>query len=136
MGGQDASCRIQDPGCGLNTDYWWSDPIRWVSQEIAGLAGQIATLDWYATVINYPAMFTFLIAFTLPAPSLVLGWLLFSCLGMLAVGYGKMKEEWPPAALGVAMMVYPYFIPSGLAFWGIGIALTVLLFLPKRVLGW
>lgn len=80
-------------------------------------------------------MFTFLTAFTFPSASLVLGWLLFGCLGMVAVGYAKMKEEWLPAAIGVGLMGYPYFFPSGIAFWGIGVALTVFLFIPKRILG-
>lgn len=76
------------------------------------------------------------LAFTWPSTTLVLGWLLFGSVGMIAVGYARMKEEWPPAALGVGLMVYPYFFPSGFAFWAIGIVLTILLFTPKRVLGW
>jgi hypothetical protein len=87
-------------------------------------------------VIDYQAMFTSILAFTFPPVSLVLGWFLFGCLGMIAVGYAKMKREWPPAALGVGLMVYPYFFPSGIAFWAVGLVLTVLLLLPKRILGW
>lgn len=88
------------------------------------------------SMIDYQAMFTAPLAFTFPSASLVMGWFLFGCLGMIAVGYAKMKEEWPPAVLGVGLMVYPYFFPSGIAFWVVGIVLTVLLLLPKRILGW
>ena len=75
------------------------------------------------------------LAFAFPSTSLVLGWVLFGSIGTIAVGYAKMKEEWPPAVMGVALMVYPYFVPSGVFFWIIGIALSVLFFLPKRILG-
>ena len=79
-------------------------------------------------------MFT-LLGFALQAVSTVLGWLLFGSVGTIAVGYAKMKEEWLPAVLGVALMVYPYFFPSGFVFWFLGIALTLLLFVPRRFLG-
>jgi hypothetical protein len=76
-----------------------------------------------------------MLAFEMPSASLVLGWFLFGAIGMIAVGYAKLKEEWPPAALGAALMVYPYFIPSGPMFWVVGGVLSLLFFLPKRVLG-
>lgn len=80
-------------------------------------------------------MLTNALAFVLPSASLVLGWFVFGAIGMIAVGYAKMKEEWPPAVIGVALMVYPYVFPSGVMFWLIGIVLSVLFFLPKKVLG-
>ena len=86
--------------------------------------------------LKCPAMLTFLLAFTIPPASLVLGWFLFGCIGTVAVGYAKWKEEWRPAVLGVVLMVYPYFFPSGTVFWVVGIGLTVALVFPKRLLGW
>lgn len=74
-------------------------------------------------------------AFVLPAASTVLGWLLFGSIGTIAVGYAKLKEEWLPAMLGFGLMVYPYFFPSGLLFWTVGVLLTVLLFVPRRWFG-
>ena len=65
-------------------------------------------------------MFNFQLAFEWPSTTLVMGWVVFGSIGMIAVGYAKMKEEWRPAALGVALMVYPYLFPSGIAFWCIG----------------
>lgn len=86
-------------------------------------------------MLNYPAMFTTLLAFTFPAASTVVGWFVFGAVGTIAVAWGKLKEEWPPAVLGVGLMVYPYFFPSGVLFWVIGCLLTVLFLLPKRVVG-
>ena len=82
-------------------------------------------------------MLSNLLAFAIefPAVSTVLGWVLFGCIGTIAVGYAKMKDEWPPAVLGVALMVYPYFFPRGVFFWSLGIGLTLLLLVPKRLLG-
>jgi|GEM_PF-2157596 len=82
-------------------------------------------------------MFTIspLLAFEFPAVSTIVGWLLFGAIGTIAVGYGKMKEEWPPALIGFALMLYPYFFSSGIAFWVIGVVLTILFLLPKRILG-
>jgi hypothetical protein len=75
------------------------------------------------------------VAFAWPSTTLVMGWLLFGGIGTVAVGWAKFKEEWFPAAVGVALMVYPYFFPSGIAFWIIGCLLTILLFTPRRFLG-
>ena len=80
-------------------------------------------------------MFPIFMAFVFPATSTILGWFFFGSVGTIALGYGKMKEEWIPAALGVALMVYPYFFPCGFVFWSVGIFLTVALFVPKRFLG-
>ena len=84
---------------------------------------------------NHIAMLSTLTAFVFPATSTILGWFLFGSIGTVAVGYAKMKEEWIPGALGVALMVYPYFFPSGFLFWLFGIVLTALLFLPRRFWG-
>jgi len=34
-----------------------------------------------------------------------------------------------PAILGVALMAYPYFVSDSLLLWGVGIALTIALFI-------
>ena len=80
-------------------------------------------------------MFTIFLAFVLPSTSLVMGWVVFGSIGTIAVAYGKMKEEWPPAGLGFGLMFYPYVFPSGLGFWAVGVILSILFFLPKRILG-
>ena len=72
-----------------------------------------------------------ILAFEFPAVSTIIGWFLFGAVGIIAVGYAKMKEMWQPAVLGVVLMVYPYFIPSGVLFWLVGSGLTVALFFTK-----
>ena len=61
----------------------------------------------------------------------LLGWLLFSGIGMISCAWGKMKELWQPWVLGVLLMIYPYAIPTGLPMWGVGIALTTAIFFAK-----
>ena len=70
--------------------------------------------------------------FEFPAVSSILGWLLFGAIGMIAVGYAKMKGMWQPAGLGIALMVYPYFISGGVWLWVIGSVLTVALFFTRE----
>lgn len=55
--------------------------------------------------------------------------------GTIAVGYAKMKEEWACAVLGFPLMFYPYVFSSGIGFWVVGTILSVLFFMPKRILG-
>lgn len=80
-----------------------------------------------------PAVASF--SMSLPSPAILVGWLFFSSLGMVAVGWAKMKQRWLPGAIGVALMVYPYFIPDGPLFWITGSLLTIIFFLPKRWIG-
>lgn len=62
----------------------------------------------------------------------LLGWVVFGGAGTLACAWGKMKELWQPWALGVALMAFPYFIPSGALMWTIGCGLSGLVFFAKR----
>ena len=49
--------------------------------------------------------------------------------------YGKKQERWPQLAAGVAFMVYPYFTQSIASLLGVGVALSVALWLAVRS-GW
>ena len=86
-------------------------------------------------MLNYQVVFTNGLALVWPSASLIMGWLIFGSIGTIAVGYAKMKEEWIPAVIGFGLMFYPYFFPSGFAFWLTGVLLTILLFVPHRFLG-
>jgi hypothetical protein len=48
---------------------------------------------------------------------------------MGALVYGRKVSALKPAVLGVALMAYPYFVSdNNLLLWGVGIALTIALF--------
>ncbi len=70
--------------------------------------------------------------FEFPAISTILAWVIFGGIGTIALGYAKMKEMWQPAVLGIALMVFPYFVSGGVLLWVIGSALTVALFFTKE----
>ncbi len=58
----------------------------------------------------------------------ILGGILFGGVGFVAFVYGKKMGYWKPLAIGVTLMVYPYFIPDTLAMWLVGAVLTGALF--------
>lgn len=56
---------------------------------------------------------------------------LFGLVGMVAVGYGKMKDTTSPKVIGAALMVFPYFVQNLILICSIGAALTIGLFFFK-----
>jgi hypothetical protein len=64
-------------------------------------------------------------------PNLI-GGFLFSGIGFVAFVYGKRMERWKPRAIGLVLMIYPFF--AGTLWWlyGIGIALTVSLYIFRE----
>ena len=61
----------------------------------------------------------------------LIGGILFSMIGMAALGYGKKQDSAKPMFIGVFLLVYPYFISNTIALYCIGVALTVSLFIFK-----
>ena len=59
----------------------------------------------------------------------LMGGILFGTIGMVAFGYGKKQCHFKAMGIGVALMVYPYFIPNTIAMYLVGIALTAALFI-------
>jgi hypothetical protein len=57
----------------------------------------------------------------------ILAGFIFGTLGWGAFRYGKSLERWQPRAIGLALMIYPYFIYNKWLLWIIGIGLLVLL---------
>jgi hypothetical protein len=57
---------------------------------------------------------------------------LFSLIGMAACVYGRKQRLIAPTVVGVALMVYPYFVSDTLAMVGIGVALLVALVMGTR----
>jgi len=63
--------------------------------------------------------------------SLFLG-LLFSGIGFVAYRYGRRMDSVPPIFLGLALMVYPWFVSSALWILVVGSALTALLWVFRE----
>jgi hypothetical protein len=65
---------------------------------------------------------------SLPSPGALFASLLFGAIGLGALVYARKMSAFKPAILGVALMAYPYFVSDTLLLWGVGIALTIALF--------
>ena len=63
-----------------------------------------------------------------PSPGALFASLLFGAIGLGALVYARKMSAFKPAILGVALMAYPYFVSDTLLLWGVGIALTIALF--------
>jgi hypothetical protein len=58
----------------------------------------------------------------------ILAYIIFGTVGFAAFIYGKKNVSWRPMFIGIALMIYPYFVSGTLATYGIGILLTALLY--------
>ena len=58
----------------------------------------------------------------------LIGGLIFGSIGFVAFVYGKRLSLWRPTFLGLALMVFPYFIEATFPLYAIGSAGSVLLF--------
>ena len=64
----------------------------------------------------------------MPSAGNLFGSLAFGVIGMGAFMYGKKIAGWRAMSIGVALMVYPYFVDPTWLLVSIGVALTVALF--------
>lgn len=55
--------------------------------------------------------------------SAILSGLLFGVIGLYVFRSGKKEGHLPHLALGIALMIYPYFTSTPLADWGLGVVL-------------
>ncbi|MDP3851243.1 MAG: hypothetical protein Q8Q59_12115 [Luteolibacter sp.] len=60
-------------------------------------------------------------------PYNLLAGFVFGTLGWGAFSYGKKLDLWQPRVIGLALMIYPYFITNDWLLWGAGVGLLVLL---------
>lgn len=65
-------------------------------------------------------------------PANLIGNFIFSGIGFVAFVYGKKLTRWKAMALGLALMLYPYFVPDTMWLYGVGVALTALLYLTRE----
>jgi hypothetical protein len=61
-----------------------------------------------------------------------IGGALFSLVGYGAYRYGKNAGKSTPLMLGIALMLYPYFVSNGAAVWLVGAGLSGCLFLFRE----
>ncbi|QJE98632.1 hypothetical protein [Luteolibacter luteus] len=57
----------------------------------------------------------------------ILAGFVFGTIGWGAFSYGRKLELWKPIAIGLALMIYPYFFSNPWLLWGVGVALLVTL---------
>ena len=60
-----------------------------------------------------------------------LGGLIFGAIGFVALAYGKRQASVKVMAIGVALMVYPYFVANTPVLYAIGVVLTASLFVVR-----
>jgi hypothetical protein len=60
---------------------------------------------------------------------------LFSLIGMAACVYGRRQRRIAPTSIGIALMVYPYFVASTAAVVGVGLLLLGALVVGMRLEG-
>ena len=58
----------------------------------------------------------------------ILAGILFGSIGWISLSYGRKLQLWKPIAIGLALMIYPYFFSNNWLLWGVGIALLVTLY--------
>ncbi len=59
----------------------------------------------------------------------LIGNLLFSGIGFVALAFAKKQGRLKTALIGVLLMFYPYFVSGTLILYGVGIVLTICLFM-------
>ncbi len=68
-------------------------------------------------------------------PNSLFASMLIGVVGFALFVYGKKQQRAPQLAVGLALMVYPYFVPGALPMVGIAVGLVLLLWGATR-LGW
>ena len=59
----------------------------------------------------------------MPSPSALFASILFGIIGLAAFMYGKNSMSWKPMVIGVALMVFPYFIAQTWVLYTVGCGL-------------
>ncbi len=60
-------------------------------------------------------------------PYNILAGFIFGMIGLGSWRYGRALDRWKPVAIGLALMIYPYFTPHAWLTWTVGLVLIVLL---------
>lgn len=62
----------------------------------------------------------------------LIGGLVFGSIGFIAFIYGKRMNVWGPMFLGLALMIYPYFVNNDVILWSVGVAGSVALWFVRN----
>lgn len=65
----------------------------------------------------------------MPTPATLFGVILFSVIGFGAFSYGRKQAAWRVAGIGVALMIYPYFVDQAWLLYAIGLALCAAIYM-------
>jgi hypothetical protein len=58
----------------------------------------------------------------------ILAYIIFGAVGFVAFVYGKKNAFWRPLVIGIALMVYPYFVSGTVILYCVGVVLTAALY--------
>ncbi len=95
----------------------------------AAIASSMHSLVGAAPVPGNPLPEIGALASQLPGAAGIFAWVLFGAIGFAAFVYGRKMLAWKPMVLGVALMVYPYFIATTWALYAVGAGLCLALFI-------
>ena len=65
-------------------------------------------------------------------PAKIMAYLIFGAVGFVAFVYGKKNTLWRTMIIGIALMVYPYFVSGTTVLYLVGIVLTLALYFWKE----
>ena len=72
------------------------------------------------------------LGFTIPTPAYLIGVVLFSIIGYAAYRYGKKASVPTTKWVGVALMLYPYFVSETWLMYVVGLCLCLWLYMLRR----
>ena len=65
-------------------------------------------------------------------PAKIIAYLIFGAIGFVAFVYGKKNTFWRTMIIGIALIVYPYFVSGTTVLYLVGIVLTAVLYFWKE----
>lgn len=68
----------------------------------------------------------------MPTPANLFGLIVFSVIGFAMFSYARKRGAWRTAVIGVALMIYPYFVDQTWLLYAIGAALCGALYIFRE----
>jgi len=68
----------------------------------------------------------------MPTPGALFASILFGLIGAVAFGFGKRNASWRPMLIGLALIVFPYFVSQTWLVYVLGGALSAALFVFRE----